>query len=55
MMKGKDSNENKGFAFVTYRNVDLASKAIDKLNNTEFKVCNYHPSYVPYFCCIFSI
>ncbi|KAG8655099.1 heterogeneous nuclear ribonucleoprotein Q [Manihot esculenta] len=37
MMKGKDSNENKGFAFVTYRNVDLASKAIDKLNNTEFK------------------
>ncbi|XP_065866153.1 heterogeneous nuclear ribonucleoprotein Q-like isoform X2 [Euphorbia lathyris] len=37
LMKGKDSNENKGFAFVTFRNVDLASQAIDKLNNTEFK------------------
>ncbi|WCJ41833.1 RNA-binding (RRM/RBD/RNP motifs) family protein [Euphorbia peplus] len=37
LMKGKDSNENKGFAFVTFRNVDLASHAIDKLNNTEFK------------------
>lgn len=37
IMKGKDSSENKGFAFVTFRNVDLASKAIDKLNNTEFK------------------
>lgn len=37
-MKGKDASENKGFAFVTYRNVDLASKAIEELNNTEFKV-----------------
>ncbi|KDP34291.1 hypothetical protein JCGZ_12820 [Jatropha curcas] len=37
IMKGKDSNENKGFAFVTYRSVDLASKAIDELNNTDFK------------------
>ncbi|KAH9699733.1 hypothetical protein KPL71_024486 [Citrus sinensis] len=37
IMKGKDSSENKGFAFVTFRNVELASKAIDKLNNTEFK------------------
>lgn len=37
-MKGKDSSENKGFGFVTFRSVELASKAIDELNNTEFKV-----------------
>ncbi|KAK2380085.1 heterogeneous nuclear ribonucleoprotein Q [Trifolium repens] len=37
IMKGKDSSENKGFAFVTYRNVDLATKAIEELNNTIFK------------------
>ena len=38
MMKGKDSSDNKGFAFVTFRSVDLATKAIGELNNTEFKV-----------------
>ncbi|KAH1067023.1 hypothetical protein J1N35_032010 [Gossypium stocksii] len=37
IMKGKDSTENKGFAFVTFRSVELASKAIDELNNTDFK------------------
>ncbi|XP_062083018.1 heterogeneous nuclear ribonucleoprotein Q-like [Humulus lupulus] len=37
IMKGKDSSENKGFAFVTFRNVEVASKAINDLNNTEFK------------------
>ncbi|GMI87799.1 hypothetical protein HRI_002449200 [Hibiscus trionum] len=37
-MKAKDSSENKGFAFVTFRSVELASKAVDKLNNVEFKV-----------------
>ncbi|XP_021279000.1 heterogeneous nuclear ribonucleoprotein R-like [Herrania umbratica] len=37
IMKGKDSSENKGFAFVTFRSVELASKAIDELNNAEFK------------------
>lgn len=37
-MRSKESNENKGFAFVTYRSVELASKAIEELNNTEFKV-----------------
>ncbi|GKU93819.1 hypothetical protein SLEP1_g7382 [Rubroshorea leprosula] len=37
IMKGKNSNENKGFAFVTFRSVELASKAIDELNNIEFK------------------
>lgn len=37
-MKDKDSSENKGFAFVTFQNVQMASKAIDDLNGTEFKV-----------------
>ncbi|KAL4309732.1 hypothetical protein GQ457_01G038600 [Hibiscus cannabinus] len=37
IMKGKDSSENKGFAFVTFRSVELADKAIDELNNAEFK------------------
>uniref|UniRef100_A0A2N9IS09 RRM domain-containing protein n=1 Tax=Fagus sylvatica TaxID=28930 RepID=A0A2N9IS09_FAGSY len=32
-----DSGENKSFAFVTFRSAELASKAIDELNNTEFK------------------
>ena len=38
IMKGKDSGDNKGFAFVTFRNMEMASDAIDELNNTEFKV-----------------
>ena len=29
LMKDKDSSENKVFAFVTFRNVELACKAID--------------------------
>ncbi|KAF3439417.1 hypothetical protein FNV43_RR17695 [Rhamnella rubrinervis] len=37
IMKDKDSSENKGFAFATFRNVEIASKAISELNNTEFK------------------
>lgn len=37
-MKGKDSGENKGFAFVTFRSTELACKAIDELSNNEFKV-----------------
>jgi heterogeneous nuclear ribonucleoprotein R len=37
-MREKDSSENRGFAFVTFRSVDLASTAIGELNNTEFKV-----------------
>lgn len=37
-MKGKDSTQNKGYAFVTYRNKELATKAIKELNNTELKV-----------------
>uniref|UniRef100_A0A5B6ZDM4 RRM domain-containing protein n=1 Tax=Davidia involucrata TaxID=16924 RepID=A0A5B6ZDM4_DAVIN len=36
-MKGKDSSENKGYAFVTFKNKDLATKAIKELNNTDLK------------------
>ncbi|XP_022851393.1 heterogeneous nuclear ribonucleoprotein Q-like isoform X2 [Olea europaea var. sylvestris] len=35
IMKGKDSGENKGFAFVTFKDVELASEAIEKLNKAE--------------------
>ncbi|CAI9772136.1 unnamed protein product [Fraxinus pennsylvanica] len=35
IMKGKDSGENKGFAFVTFKNVEFASEAIEKLNKAE--------------------
>ncbi|KAK6926569.1 RNA recognition motif domain [Dillenia turbinata] len=37
IMKDKDSGGNKGFAFVTFRNEELASKAMDKLNKSELK------------------
>lgn len=43
MMKGKDSSENKGYAFVTFRTKELAAKAIRDLRNAEFKV-NPSPS-----------
>ncbi|XP_072967390.1 heterogeneous nuclear ribonucleoprotein Q [Typha angustifolia] len=36
MMKSKDSSDNKCYAFVTFRTKDLAAKAIEDLNNTEF-------------------
>jgi hypothetical protein len=36
IMKGKESN---GYAFVTFKTKELASKAMDELNNSEFKVC----------------
>ena len=36
-MKGKDSAENRGYAFITYRSKELAAKAIKELNGTEFK------------------
>lgn len=38
VMKGKESGEAKGYAFVTFKTKELASKAIEDLNNTEFKV-----------------
>ncbi|KAJ8754791.1 hypothetical protein K2173_012180 [Erythroxylum novogranatense] len=37
IMKGKDSTDANGYAFVTFRTKELASKAIKELNNTEFK------------------
>ncbi|CAI9785865.1 unnamed protein product [Fraxinus pennsylvanica] len=37
IMKGKDSGENKGFAFVTFKNVEFASEATEKLNKAELK------------------
>ncbi|KAK7244888.1 hypothetical protein RIF29_39717 [Crotalaria pallida] len=37
IMKGKESGETKGYAFVTFKTKELASKAIEKLNNAEFK------------------
>lgn len=42
-MKGKDSGEGKGYAFVTFRTKDLASKAIEKLNNSDLKVISTIP------------
>jgi len=54
-MKGKESGEAKGYAFVTFKTKELASKAIKELNNTELKVfwcssccyffliCSYYP------------
>ncbi|XP_074556134.1 heterogeneous nuclear ribonucleoprotein Q-like isoform X2 [Curcuma longa] len=37
VMKGKNPSENKGYAFVTFKTAELALKAIEQLNNTEFK------------------
>ncbi|KAK6139945.1 hypothetical protein DH2020_026321 [Rehmannia glutinosa] len=37
IMKGKDTNGNKGYAFVMFRSKELASRAIKELNNTEFQ------------------
>ncbi|KAJ6756059.1 hypothetical protein OIU79_028465 [Salix purpurea] len=37
IMKGKDSSESRGYAFVSFSTKKLASKAIQELNNTEFE------------------
>lgn len=37
-MKGKDLGEAKGYAFITFKNKELASKAIEELNNSQLKV-----------------
>lgn len=42
-MREKESGDGKGYAFVTFRNKDLAFEAIDHLNNTEFKVKTLPP------------
>ena len=36
-MKAKDLNGGKPYAFVTFRTKELASRAIEELNNSEFK------------------
>jgi len=40
-MKGKETSEAKGYAFVTFKTKELAYKAIKELNNSEFKVFWY--------------
>lgn len=42
MMKGKDSSGSKGYAFVTFRTKEIASRAIEELNNSELKVLSTH-------------
>ncbi|XP_012441648.1 heterogeneous nuclear ribonucleoprotein Q isoform X2 [Gossypium raimondii] len=37
IMKAKDLGEGNGYAFVTFRSKELASKAIERLNYSEFK------------------
>ncbi|XP_041027915.1 heterogeneous nuclear ribonucleoprotein Q isoform X1 [Juglans microcarpa x Juglans regia] len=37
MMKGKDASGSKGYAFVTFRTKEIASRAIEELNNSELK------------------
>lgn len=43
-MREKESGDGKGYAFVTFRNKDLASEAIENLNNTEFRVNSLTPN-----------
>ena len=45
-MKGKDLSDGKGYAFVTFRNKELASNAIEELNNSELKVIKTKPPLV---------
>ncbi|URD89160.1 hypothetical protein MUK42_27363 [Musa troglodytarum] len=47
VMKAKDSTENKGYASVTFKTKELASKAIEELNNTEFKSMVYRRGQTP--------
>ncbi|XP_071735890.1 heterogeneous nuclear ribonucleoprotein Q-like isoform X2 [Rutidosis leptorrhynchoides] len=37
LMKNRDTNESKGFAFVAFRTKDVAQKSIKELHNKEFK------------------
>ncbi|CAN1772145.1 Heterogeneous nuclear ribonucleoprotein Q [Linum perenne] len=37
IMKGKESGEGKGYAFVTFRTKELATRAMKDLNNSDFK------------------
>ncbi|CAN8308818.1 unnamed protein product [Cochlearia groenlandica] len=37
LVKDRDSGDSKGFAFVAFKNKDIAQKAIEELHNKEFK------------------
>ncbi|KAI3818483.1 hypothetical protein L1987_12291 [Smallanthus sonchifolius] len=37
LVRNRDTNESKGFAFVAFRTKDVAQKAIEELHNKEFK------------------
>ncbi|KAL8227845.1 hypothetical protein R6Q57_015429 [Mikania cordata] len=37
LVRNRDTNESKGFAFVAFRSKDVAQKAIEELHNKEFK------------------
>ncbi|XP_010527560.1 PREDICTED: heterogeneous nuclear ribonucleoprotein R [Tarenaya hassleriana] len=37
IMREKESGDGKGYAFVTFRNKELATEAIERLNNCEFQ------------------
>ncbi|KAJ4787419.1 RNA-binding protein 47 [Rhynchospora pubera] len=37
MVRENNSSENKGYAFISFRTMDMASKAIKELHNSEFK------------------
>ncbi|KAK1425286.1 hypothetical protein QVD17_20636 [Tagetes erecta] len=37
LVRNKDTNESKGFAFVGFRSKDVAQKAIEELHNKDFK------------------
>ncbi|KAJ9563356.1 hypothetical protein OSB04_008516 [Centaurea solstitialis] len=37
LVKNRDTNENKGFAFVAFKTKDVAQKAIEELHNKDFK------------------
>lgn len=54
-MKGKGSNENKGYAFVTYRTKEMAAEAIRSLNNTDLKVSSTYFKSVSVHRSLFSL
>lgn len=37
-MKDKDTDENKGYAFITFKMKESAQQAIEDIGNKEFKV-----------------
>ena len=37
-MKDKDKKENKGYAFITFTSKDAAQRAVDEVQDKEFKV-----------------